>query len=290
MLNKKNIISVVLFIGGLLLAPISTAMCQTDSVANANRYVTRTTQYGIGFTNVFDTYLSPQQYKGTELRYLRETMRMTRLLDGNVSIQNLLQADLSYSHNKVNNNNMFAGMVNWNYGLHYHFRITPKFKILTGALLDTNLGFIYNLRNSNNPASARAFINLDASVIAIWNTSIKKYPLTLRYQANIPFIGAIFSPHYGQSYYEIFSLGNASGIVRFSSLHNQPSLRQFLSVDFPVRYAKMRLTYISDMQQSKVNGLKTHIYSQVFMIGFVKEFYQLRYKNANDTPHSVVNY
>ncbi len=262
---------------------------QTDSL-NANRYITKATLYGAGFTNVYDTYLSPQEYKGGEFRILRETMRMTKLWDGNISVQNMLQANLSYSHNRAQNNNTFAGLVNWTYGLHYQFRITPGFKLLAGALLDANLGFIYNLRNTNNPASARAFINLDASAMAIWHTRIKNYPLTLRYQVNLPFMGVLFSPHYGQSYYEIFTLGNSSGVVKFTSLHNQPTLRQFISVDFPIRYAKMRVAYVADLQQSKVNGLRTHVYSHLFMIGFVKELYQIRSKNGTMLPPAISAY
>lgn len=62
----------------------------TDSL-QATRYVTRATMYGVGYTNVFDTYLSPQEYKGIEFRISRETMRMTTLGDGNVSVQNFFR-------------------------------------------------------------------------------------------------------------------------------------------------------------------------------------------------------
>ena len=146
------------------------------------------------------------------------------------------------------------------------------------GLADLNGGFVYNLRNTNNPASARAYINLDASGMAIWDLRIKNYPLTLRYQVNLPLMGVMFSPHYGQSYYEIFSLGNSSGVVKFTSLHNQPSLRQMLTADFPIGRAKIRFAYIWDAQQSKVNDIKTHTYSHVFMVGFVKELYLLKNK------------
>ena len=88
-----------------------------------------------------------------------------------MSVQNLFQANIGYTHNRADNNNTFAGLVNWNYGLHYQFRITENFKLLAGALADINGGFVYNLRNTNNPASARAFINLDASGMAIWHIS-----------------------------------------------------------------------------------------------------------------------
>lgn len=273
----------------LLFIGIQQSKAQADSL-RATRFITRTTSYGLGFTNVFDTYLSPQEYKGAEFRVIRESMRMTNLLDGNVSVQTMFQGNVSYTHNRADNNNMFSGLFNWNYGLHYQFRLTPEFKILAGAVLDLNGGFIYNLRNTNNPASARAFINLDASAMAIWNTRIKKYPVTLRYQINAPFLGVMFSPHYGQSYYEIFSLGNWDGVIKFTSVYNQPSLRQWLTADFPIRYSKIRVSYVADIQQSKVNGLKTHVYSHIFMLGVVKELYRIKEKWGTDVPPNLRAY
>lgn len=265
----------------LLITSLPSFGQETEELDDVHRYVTRATSYGVGFTNVFDTYLSPQEYKDIDFRLSRETIRMTRLFDGNVSVQNFFQADLGYTHNRADNNNMFSGLVNWNYGLHYQFRLTENFKLLAGGLLDLNGGFVYNLRNSNNPASARAYINLDASGMAIWHLKVKHYPLTLRYQVNLPVMGMLFSPHYGQSYYEIFSLGHASGVVRFTSLHNQPSLRQLLTVDLPIGKTNMRFSYLADLQQYKVNHLKTHTYSHVFMVGVVKELYRLPNKKTN---------
>ena len=161
----------------------------------------------------------------------------------------------------------------------------------SGGLFDVNGGFVYNLRNSNNPASARAYVNLDASGMAIWYLKIKRYPMVLRYQVNVPMIGLMFSPHYGQSYYEIFSLGNSSGVIQFTSLHNQPSLRQMLSVDLPIGYTKMRFSYLADLQQYKVNNIKTHTYSHVFMVGFVKDLYRIRNKKGTaPLPSSVRAY
>lgn len=256
----------------------------------ANRYVTRATMYGVGSTNVFDTYLSPQEYRGVDFRITRETMRMTKLLDGNVSVQSFFQANLGYTHNRADNNNTFSGLVNWNYGLHYQFRLTNNFKLLAGALADINAGFVYNLRNTNNPASARAYINLDASTMAIWHLKIKNYPFVLRYQANLPVVGVMFSPEKGQSYYEIFTLGNSSDVIQFTSLHNQPSLRQMFSIDLPIRYSKLRISYIADLQQSHVNNIKTHTYSHVFMVGFVKDMYLIRNKKGTPLPTAIRAY
>ena len=248
------------------------------------RYVTHATMYGAGYTNVYDTYLSPQEYKGIEFRLSRESIRMTKLFDGNVSTQSFFQANLSYTKNRAETSNAFAGLVNWNYGLHYQFRINEHLKFLAGGMGELNGGFIYNLRNSNNPASAKAYINLAASGMIIYNFKIKRYPMTLRYQLNLPLLGVMFSPDHQQTYYEIFTLGNTDNIIRFTSLHNQPSARQMLSVDFPVRYSKMRFSYLCDIQQSHLNGLRTHTYSHIFMVGFVKTLYRIRSKDPQPMP------
>ena len=55
---KKNLLYLGLT-GYLLFALCTRLQAQTDSL-QAHRYVTRATMYGVGFTNVFDTYLSPQ--------------------------------------------------------------------------------------------------------------------------------------------------------------------------------------------------------------------------------------
>ncbi|MDR1004812.1 MAG: DUF3316 domain-containing protein [Prevotellaceae bacterium] len=256
----------------LLLIGSGEIAAQEISTDSVTRNITRATLYGIGTANVYDTYLSPQAYKGIDLRILRESSRMTKWWNGNLSRQTLFQVDVGYTHNRVDNNNTFSGLMNWNYGLHYNFPVTPRFRLLTGAVLDLNGGFVYNLRNGNNPASARAYANIDASGMAVWDLRIRNYPITLRYQLNVPLLGAMFSPHYGQSYYEIFVVGNTGGVVQFTALHNNPSLRQLLSADIPLCKATLRLAWMWDAQQSAVNGVRTHTYSHVFMAGVVKKF------------------
>ena len=111
-----------------------------------SRLVTRASMYGVGLTNVFDTYLSPQEYTGIDFRVSRESMRMTRWMDGRLSLQSFFQADLGYTRNKADNNNTFSALANWNYGLHYNFPNTGNFKLLAGGLADLNGGFVYYLR------------------------------------------------------------------------------------------------------------------------------------------------
>lgn len=289
---KKNFL---IFIGIFLITILpKTAQCQSwnqpcreascctagmGDTLRSNQFVMRSTLYGIGYTNILDTYLSPAEYTGIEGRILHERMRMTKIGGGRVSTQSLLQANVAYTENRSDTGNEISGLVNWSYGLHYHFNLNKNLRILAGGLGEINGGFIYNTRNSNNPAQAKAYLNLTASAMAIYKFHIGKHPFTLRYQINVPFAGVMFSPNYQQSYYEIFTLGNHHGVVKFTSVHNQPSMRQLLTFDIPVSWSTLRLGYIGDFQQSKVNHIRCHTYSHAFMVGFVKNFYLIKRKD-----------
>ena len=127
------------------------------------RYILRSTLFGAGFNNVLETYLSPLEYKGPELRFMHEGMRTTRLMDGNVSGQHLLQVMASKTQNPAKNGDMYTGMVSWSYALHYRFALRENLKLLAGPYIELNGGVVYNRRNSNNPAQAKAYGNIGAS-------------------------------------------------------------------------------------------------------------------------------
>lgn len=263
---KKNITALILLCFSLL-----TAKAQQDSLPT-HQQVMRATLYGIGTTNLLDTYLSPMEYTGSELRILRENMRTTKLMQGKVSRQSLFQANVSLTENRAGTGSEFSFLANWNLAYHYRFPISEQFTLLAGPNLDLNGGMIYNFRNSNNPVNVKAYINLGASGMAMYRFRIKGHPFMLRYQLNVPLLGLMFSPEYGQPYYEMSISKDFGKNLCFTSLHNQPSLRQFLTLDFPVKSTTLRVGYVGDIQQAKVNNLKSHSWSHAFLIGFVKHF------------------
>lgn len=254
------------------------ACAQKDSTAEG-QLTTRSIMIGVGGTNILDTYLSPEEYTGTEVRLLRENSRMTHWAKGRVSTQTIVQGNLSYSSNRADTGNELAGLLSYSVGWHYNwYLLNGNLRLQAGSLFEANLGFIYNTRNSNNPAQAKAFINISPSVIATYRFKIKEYPLSLRYQANIPVVGVMFSPNYGQSYYEIFSEGNYDHNIVPTTIFCSPSFYQMFSVDFNIWNTTFRIGYLGDFKQSKVNNLKTHTYSNMFMIGVVKHFKLIKIK------------
>ncbi len=276
-----------LYISVLLILLVSCVGISAQDTLSHEKYLVRSAMVGIGKTNVYDTYLSPLEYKGPELRFMHESIRMTRLMGGRVSAQRIVQVNCSSTDNISKSSTSYSGMFNWTYALHYQYNVNGNLKILFGPMIDLNGGFIYNTRNSNNPAQAKVYGNIDASAMAIYKFRIVRCPMVVRYQANLPFMGVMFSPEYGQSYYEIFSLGHGGRNVLFTSFHNAPSLRQMLTLDFPVGKTIMRAGYLCDIQQAKVNNLKSHFYSHNFMIGFVRNFHMIRGKNRISLPSKV---
>ena len=248
-------------------------LCTLSIHAQKDSIITRSTLYGIGHTNILDTYLSPMEYTGPELRILRENIRKTKWLEGNVSQQSLFQANVAMTENRAKSGSELYFLANWNLAYHYHFPINEKLTLLAGPNLELNGGMIYNLRNSNNPVNAKVDFQLGVSGMAIYQFRIKEHPFVLRYQLNLPLIGLMFSPEYGQPYYEMSLSNDWSKNICFTSPYNHPSLRQFLTLDFPIKKTNLRLGYVCDIQQAKVNHLKSHAWSHAFMIGFVKHFY-----------------
>jgi hypothetical protein len=230
------------------------------------------------------------EYTGPELRFLRENMRMTKWMNGKVSRQNLFQTHVSLTENAASTGSVFAFLANWNLAYHYQIHINDGLKLMVGPNLDINGGMVYNLRNSNNPVNAKVYANLGASSMAIYRFHIMEYPFVLRYQLNVPLLGLMFSPEYGQPYYEMSISKNWSKNIYFTSLHNQPAFRQFLTLDFPIKSTVPRVGYIGDIQQAKINHLKSHTWSHSMMVGFVKNFYLLKGKNKVAMPTSVSPY
>ncbi|MDR3269467.1 MAG: DUF3316 domain-containing protein [Tannerella sp.] len=236
------------------------------------------TMIGFGGYNIKNSYLSfgdDIKYTGKGVHVLNERMRM---IHPRVSSQQMFHVDLSLCKNPAATISAMSGIVDYSHGYHYRFEPVPGLKLLAGTSLRGMLGIVYNTQTGNNPTAINADIDLNLSVAGIYTLRLRNYPLTLRYQVEAPLVGVLFSPNYGQSYYEIFGLGNMSDVIKCSSLHNKQALRNYLTVDFPVWTFTVRTGYLNNLYYTHVNKINVHHVSHSFTIGLVKEFIAFRGK------------
>lgn len=230
----------------------------------------RASLFSIGYTDLLDTYLSAEKATGVELRYTWEkTNRKCLHWSSYISHQGFF----SFADTRGNSNSYIGALYNLRFGWHYNFDLavaseSPDLNIRLGGLADLTLGGLYNTRNGNNPAQARASLSVDPSVMAVWHFRVKGHPFALRYQASMPLLGIAFSPNYGQSYYEIFTRGNYDHNVVFVSPFSGVELYQRLGLDFRLWRTTFSIGYLGDIRQLDANGLKYHQYTHALFIGW----------------------
>ncbi len=242
-----------------------------DSVPEGVKVVTSAKLVGIGATQMLDTYLSPEKYSGEDLRFISHVVRQRKGSDW--SRQIVWQGNVAMADNRASEGSEMAGMLTFNYGAHRNWQLlNGRLRLKAGALIDANIGFLYNTRNGNNPAQARFSVNLSPSVGASYDFRLWGKPLAVNYEASAPLIGVMFSPNYGQSYYEIFSEGNYDHNVVPTTIGSTPSLRHMLTLDFRLLHTTWRVGYLGDYWQANVNSLKYHTYTHALVVGVVKRF------------------
>lgn len=235
------------------------------------KIITNARMIGIGSANILDTYISPEKYTGTELRYISHTIRERN--GKSLSREIMHQGYLSLGNNRADTGDDIAGMYTFGYGIHYNWRFLGNSLIVrAGSIAEVSAGFLYNTRNGNNPAQARLSLNISPSASATYRFRTLSHQASLSYEVWAPLAGVMFSPNYGQSYYEIFTRGDYDHNVVPTTFVSAPSLRQMLTLDFYINKTAIRLGYLCDIQQAKVNNLKYHNYSNMFLIGFVRHF------------------
>lgn len=234
------------------------------------RYGSRSYLLGIGHSSQVDTYLTPLTYTGPQLTFLTRIDRPTRWADGRIDFQSTFQLAALRVKDGSKRGEEWGAHLGYDAGWMYRWPVAEGLTLRAGGLIGGYAGVLYNLRNSNNPAQARIDIHLSATASAQYDFSIRRTRWTAMYQADLPVLGAMFSPTIGQSYYEI-SQGDG-GYVHCAFPGNAFTLRQLLHLDFHLRHFSLRAGYLWDVRQSNVGGVRMHDISHSFVFGFVKKF------------------
>jgi len=240
--------------------PDSTILCHT----------THSTLYGIGASYQQDTYLSPLQYKGMQVNILHETQRRISWFKGRLSRQSLFQVNFTGTSSPADNADYLGGQVHYDHAWLYNWPLSQRWHLMAGPEVGGMLGVLYNTRNGNNPAQALANIHLGVSAGAIFRFHLWRRDFGLRYHADLSLFSAMFSPQYGQSYYELFSLGNYDHNICLTHPFNARRWRNQLTLDIPGKRRTFRIGGFLDIQESHVHDIRHSDYTIGFVFGWVR--------------------
>lgn len=275
MKKNRNTLLAILSLAWTILSPHPASAQRQDEGRGDSLsalFKEKATLFAIGSANVLDTYLSAEKYHGTEFRVITN---IRKPLPQKQLIQSIThQGTTTTVGNRAKNSNELGAMYHFSYALRHHWSPSAPWLIEAGGAADAHLGMLYNTRNSNNPIQAYAAIHISPSVAVSFSHTIWSRHFTFRYEAKAPFVGIMFSPNYGQSYYEIFSRGNYDHNIVPTNIISTPSLCHAATLDIQFKKSNsrshLRIGYLGDYQQSHVNHLKYHHYSHLFLIGWVK--------------------
>lgn len=245
---------------------------ELSSCESSGKIITTSYSIGIGPTKILDTYLSQEHFSGTGATFLVTSDRARPERKWSTTIQH--QANLSTTHDRTDNFDDLEGSYNFFWGRMRNWYMCGRcLRLQAGATGNAGIGVIYNISGGNNPAQARFHIDVRPAVAAAYRFNIGRCRITAGYSFDMALAGLMFSPNYGQSYYEIFSRGDYDRNIVPTTTASMPYFRQQMTVDVNVsRRLSLRAGYLGDYQQSHVNSIKQHIYSHRFMIGFIKRF------------------
>ena len=254
-LSQRSFPRKMLLVLLLLLNAGASRLCAQEDLtatsAASHRPAFASTALLVGRAHLHDSYLSINNYSGYELGLMHERLRALPFGNGKWVMRHRIDASAANAFSPSQSGHLISAMLDYSYGQLYTRRC----------------GALYNPRNSNNPAAAKVNLSLGFAEMLTYTLHLGRIPVTLRYQLSLPVMSLFFSPGFGESYYEIFYLGNHSGIVKFGAWHNRFDMNNLLTVEIPIGRAALRIGYDNRIRTSRANHLDYFHYTNAFVIG-----------------------
>lgn len=252
----------------LLVANSVSAGESTDSVSGGRPLRPVFASYAVeyGSAHLTDTYLTPLKYDGWHAGFDYARYQAMRFAPTDWTMRLHFNLGVDKTDNPARNASMWSIMLNADWGMMRKFRLLQSLTLAVGGSTGIELGCLYNARNGNNPASAKASWTLNITGYAAYRVNFGRIPVTFMYHPTLPVTGLFFSPDYGELYYEIY-LGDTSGLTHWAWWGNYFSLDNLLTADIHFGNTNLRVGYHGKVFSSKVNDITTNIFTHSLVLG-----------------------
>jgi len=257
----------------LLLIALSGVICAsatTDTVPK-ERPLTSVYYASAGYEKALSTYLSPIMHSGAEAGIGGEWSRDLKCRKFPLRQRYRAEFKLGFLSDHSGSSGMNDLQLTLGWQLMRRISPLPALQLGVGTGIMAEAGMLYLPRNSNNPVAARLSADLSICASAAFSTRIGRFPFRIIEQVELPSIGIFFSPHFGQSYYEIY-LGERSGLVRCGWWGNHFGIHNLAGVEIPVCGIRLRIGYGLEIRSSYVSHINTRITTHSCVLGICTDW------------------
>lgn len=244
----------------------------------------------VGSSSLYDTYLTPLNYRGQSYALAYERMQAMRFSPEKWVMRLTGRLALNRALNPARNATMWDLDFELSWGMMHRWSIpaVSGLQLYGGGSTMADIGALYLARNGNNPVSAKAAWTVAFTGAAVYNFKIARLPVCLRYQPTLPVTGIFFSPDYGELYYEIY-LGNHSGLVHGAWWGNYFRLNNLLTADLRFGSTNLRIGYSGDILSTKVNNIVTRRITHALTIGVSGEWLSLNRSGKLSSKAKIIS-
>lgn len=238
--------------------------------------------------DLLDPYLSPLVYTGVGVGYQHSDMKYFKKYVGKMSHESrfsILAAN-TYNPQYSSSVNYVGGQYQW--GMHYHFRPLQGLHLLAGGNAGVLMAVKSNERNVNNPVNVDAALDLGFSGIANYGFSLWRKKFTLSFQLEFPLLGMMYVPMQGASYYEMFTGGDLSNTLHFSSFHNRLARTGGLKLEIPAKNSTLHVGVSTTTLKYEANDMFFKQNNYNFNVGYTYDLYIFRGRK-NLPPHNFIS-
>lgn len=219
-----------------------------------------------GSSHLGDTYLSPLKYTGWNAAFQYERMQPMKFDPERWNMQWRMGLEGNVADNPAKNATMYYVNLNLSWGMMRKFRLPWGIGAGAGGFAGVNGGCVYNSRNGNNPASAKADVTVGVTGYLYRRVNIGRLPVMVKWQTQLPLVGAFFSPEYDELYYEIY-LGNRKNLVHCAWPGNFFRWDNLITADLDLGNTHLIAGMRSRVYSTGVNNINTRIFSWAFVLG-----------------------